>query len=205
VNPHEAEQELRRYLQGRDTLFPPAIHEVIADVNTFISAILLNGFQAALTQIQTDVEPRADRPFVEVCHEIIEHHLRFVKGPEREVTGKSLFEAYTHFAGPEHAFESASKTNLRRSLQRLGARGFSASFLSLYIFNVVSLEIQDDAGARKSDLKSFELYMLTIEATGRAVVMRAMKIPEGKLDARWAAAVCSYIEAELLCPGRTPK
>lgn len=201
MNAPENEQDLRRYLQGRNRLFPPAIHEVIGDVNGFISAVLRDDFQAALTDLLKDVRPRPDRPFVEVCHEIIEHHLRFVEGPEREVIGKSLFEAYTHFAGPQRVFEPASKTRLRRALQRLGVKGFAASFLSLYIFNVVSLEVQNDAGSKIPDLKSFELYMMGIEATGRGIVMRAMQIPEGKLDAQWAAAVCSNIETQLLRSG----
>ena len=57
---------------------------------------------------------------------------------------------------------------------------------------------QDDVHARIGDLKSFEIYMLGIEAVCRDAVTAAMKIPDGGLDEAWAASVCGNIEAQFL-------
>jgi hypothetical protein len=195
--PH-LEADLRRYLQGKKTLFDPEIHKLVSEINKFTRAILRDGFEKAVAQLRLGVKLASDRPFIEVCDAIIDHHTRALKKTETELVGKSLFEAYIYAAGSEHAFESASKTQIVRSLRRRGAKGFASLFLSLHLFNVISLQIQDDVHARIADLKSFEIYMLGIEAVCRDTVTAAMKIPDGELDETWAASVCDNIDAQLL-------
>jgi hypothetical protein len=121
-----------------------------------------------------------------------------LRASERELIGKSLFEAYIHLAGPQHVFKPATTTRFTHSLRRHGTRSFAASFLSLYLFNVVCSEIQDAVAAKMPDQQSVELYMFGMEAMCRDVVARAMKIPDGELDQQWAAAICSNIEGQLL-------
>ena len=192
------ETDLRHYLQNRSTLISPEINHVVADVNRFTSAVATEGFHKALAEIGIDLELRADRPFIEICDAMIEHHVRFVPEAERQLVAKSLFEAYVYFAGPQHVFEPASRTRLIRSLQRRGAKSFAALFLSLHLFNVISMHIRDDVSARIHNVKSFERYMLNVEAKCRDVVRRAVEIPTEQLDERWAAAVRHNIEAQLL-------
>lgn len=195
------EADLRQHLQHKSTLISPEITHVVADVNRFTSTILRNSFRMALGELLTssnNSKVRLDRPFIEVCDVIIEQHVRNVKEADRELVSKSLFEAYIYFAGAQHVFEPATKTRLIQSLRRRGVKGFAGLFLSLHLFNVVCMEIQDKVGARMPDQKSFELYMLGMEAVCRDVVTRAMKIPDAELDARWAAAIQSNIEAQLL-------
>src|SRR5207302_8179469 len=106
------EADLRQYLEHKRTLFPAEITKLVAALNRFASSILREGFQTAITQLQLNVDNRHDRPFIEVSDELIERHLQVVKQEDRELLGKSLFEAYVYLAGPEHVFEPASKTRL---------------------------------------------------------------------------------------------
>jgi hypothetical protein len=192
------EADLRRSLQHRSILIPSEIDTVVADVNRFTATILSRGFRIAVNQLPIAPPVRLDRPFLEVCDAIVEYHLAPIKEEDRDLVGKSLFEAYIYFAGTQHVFEPGSKTRLMHSLRRRGITAFSELFLSLHLFNVVSMEIQDKVGAGTPDLESFEFYMLSMEALCRDIVTHAMKIPEGELDERWAAAVRMNIEAQLL-------
>ena len=190
--------DLRRYLEHKNSLFSPEISEVIADVNRLTSSILSDGFQTAIAQLQNAAGLGQNRPFIEVCDSIIEHHLRIIKEGDREIIGKSLFEAYIYLAGAEHVFEPANKTRVLSFLRQHGTKDFAALFLSLHLFNLVCNEIRDDVRARMPDQRSFELYMVGIEAVCRDFVTAAMKIPAAALDQRWAAAVCANIETQLL-------
>jgi hypothetical protein len=189
--------ELRRYLQDKNELFSSQINEVVADVIRFSSASLHDGFRMALTRLTTDAKVWPNRSFIQLCEAIVEHHIRDIKAGERELVGKSLFEAYIHFAGPEHVFEPRHKTRFMRSLRRYGAKGLAALFLSLHLFNVVCREIGDDVACKMPDQQSYELYMFRVEAMCRDIVARAMELPDDELDARWAAGIVRAIEAQL--------
>jgi hypothetical protein len=192
------EADLRHYLQGKIALFSPQISEVIADVIRFTSAVLRDGFRLALAQLPSDVTVQTTRPFIQVCEAIVEHHVRMVEATERDLVGKALFEAYIHLAGPQHVFRPVTTTRFMHSLRHHGAKSFAASFLSLHLFHVVCLEIQDDVAAKMRDQQAVELYMFGMEAMCRDVVARAMTIPDGDLDKQWAAAICLNIEGQLL-------
>ena len=190
------EADLRKYLQGKDRLFAPGVEKVIARVNEFTSAILQTDFQQAVAALGIDFP--SDRPFVEVCDAIVERQVGFLRKADQELMAKSLFEAYVYLAGSERALEPPRKTKIVPSLRRRGTKGFAGSLLSLHLFNIVSMEIQDDVKTKVPDLKSFEIYMLWIETVCRHVVAAAMAIPDGGLDEKWAAAVCSNVETRLL-------
>ena len=189
--------ELRRYLHNKSVLFSPQINGVVADLVEFASAGLRDGFRTALNRLTTDAKVWPTRTFIEFCEAIVEHHTRDVRPAEQELIGKSLFEAYIHFAGPQHAFEHVSRTRFTRSLRRRGAKGFAATFLSLHLFNMVCREISEDAASRMPDQQSYELYMHGIERVCRDVVVRAMRLLQDELDERWVAAIVGAIEAEL--------
>ena len=194
------EEDLRRYLQNRTTLIALEINHVVADLNRLTSAVAKEGFEQALADIGIDLAARRDRPFVEICDLIIDHHVRFVPETERQLVAKSLFEAYVYFAGPQHVFEPPTQTRFIRSVRRRGAKTFIGLFLSLYLFNVVSMLIRQEVSERIPNVKSFELYMLNVEAKCRDVVRRAMDIPADRLDEQWAAKVRRNIEFQLLGP-----
>jgi hypothetical protein len=163
-----------------------------------MSALLRNGFRTAVTQLLTGVNVRFNGPFIEVCNAIIDCQLVAMEPAQRELVGKSLFETYIYFAGTEYAFEPATKTRFMHTLRRREVKGFAELFLSLHLFNVISMEIQEKVNSAMPDLRSFELYMLNMEALCRDIVTQAMKIPDGDLDERWAAAVRMYVEEQLL-------
>ena len=190
------QKDLRMYLQDKQHLFPCGTEKVIAQVNQFTSAIVSSDFQHALATQQISLSP--DRPFIEICDEIVERHNRFLNEPDRDMMAKSLLEAYIYAAGSECAFEPASKTRITSYLRRRGAKGFAASLLSLYLFNLISIEIQDEVRANTPDLKSFEIYMLWVETECRQIVVDATPDCDGSLDEKWAAAVCGNIERRLL-------
>jgi hypothetical protein len=192
------EPDLQLYLRRKTVLFSPKMNEVVADAARFCSACLRDGFRVTLTKLGTDVKVRANRPFIEVYPAIVDHHLRLVDTGDHELIGKSLSEAYIYFADPQHVFQPVGKTRFMQSLRRHGAGGFARLFLSLHLYNVVSVEIQDDVAARISDLNSFQMYMLVVEAICADIVKRVMKGSDGKLDERWAASICAGIEAQLL-------
>jgi hypothetical protein len=190
--------DLRRYLNHRSTLFNPEMNAVVAEVNGFMSAVLRSGFRTAVTELLFGVDVRFDRPFIEVCNAIIDRQVRPLEPAHRDLVGKSLFEAYIYFAGTEYAFEPATKTRFMHTLRRREVKGFAELFLSLHLFNVIAMEIQEKVNGVMPDLRSFELYMLNLEALCRDIVTQAMKIPDGELDERWAIAVHKFVDEQLL-------
>ena len=195
----DLEAVLRGYLRHRRFLILPEMDEVLAELNQFTSAVIESGFRMAAMQLLDDHNLRFGRPFIEVCGAVIDHQLRrIVNDADRSLASKSLFEAYLYYGGTEYAFEPAARTRLGRSLRRYGVKGFAELFLSLHLFNIVSLEIQDRVAATMSDPQALEVYMLTIEAICRDIVARSLKNCHGELNERWAAEVRINIEAQLL-------
>jgi hypothetical protein len=191
------EEDLRHYLQERQEVIPIEINNVVSDMTRFVSASASRGLEMALAELPID-EKSLDRPFIETCYALVDHHVRFVTGEERTLAWKSLYETYVYFAGPEHILEATGKTKLVRSLKSRGAKSFAGLFLSLYLFNVISTQIRDDVSARIPNARSFNLYMLGIEARCRDIVRRALKTQGNELDDSWAEAVRQNIESELL-------
>jgi hypothetical protein len=191
------ESDLQHYFRNKTTVFSPQIHEVIADVIRFTSASFKDGLRVALAALSPDGRVDADRPFIQVCEAIVETHVRSIGGPERELFGKSLSEAYIHFAGPQYVFETPGRTRFMHSLRRRGAKDFAGVFLSLHLFNVICADICDEVSGKMPDQQTYELYMFEMEAMCRDVVARAMDIPDGELDEQWAAAIINGIEAQL--------
>ena len=190
--------DLQQYLRKKRTLFSPAFGKVVADVSLFTSTIVRDGFEIAFAQSPAHANVQPGRPFIEVAEAIVEHHLRFVREPERDIIRKSLLEAYTHVAGPQHILEPLGKTRLVRSLCRSGTRKFVTMLFSLHSFNVICIGFQDELRKRMPDVKSFELYMLTVEAICCDAVTAAVKSQKAKVDEKWANAVARDIEAQLL-------
>ena len=106
-------------------------------------------------------------------------------------------EAYIHLAGPQAVFGPPGKTRLVRSLRKYGDRDFAGLIFSLYVFNVISLAIQDKVREKMEDARSFELYMLGVEAICRETVECALKKSGPKVDRAWASAVARNIELYL--------
>jgi hypothetical protein len=195
----DLEAVLRTHLRHRRFLILPEMDEVLAELNRFTADIIENGFRMAAMQLLDNSNLRFERPFIEVSEAIIRHQLRrMAEGGDRNLASKSLFEAYLYYGGTEYAFEPAGRTRLGRSLRRYGVKGFAELFLSLHLFNIVALEIQDRVAATMSDPQALEVYMLTIEAICRDIVARSLKNCHGELNERWAAEVRINIEAQLL-------
>jgi hypothetical protein len=197
-DPARVEDDLRHYLQNRSTIISPEISHVITDIVRFISVAISEGFNKALAEMSVEPDSATTVPFIDICDALIEHHIRFVRDPEQQLVGKSLFEAYVYFAGPRHVFDPVGKTMLIQTLRRRGDKSFITLFLSLHLFNVVSTEIRDDVSLRLPDAKSSELYMLSVEAKCRDVVRRAVDFEGDHLDETWAFLVRNNIERQLI-------
>jgi hypothetical protein len=178
-------------------VFSPEINDVVANVMRFTSACCRGGFREALASFPAETTMQADCPFIQVCEAIVECHVRGIREEERELVGKSLSEAYIHFAGPQHVFEPAGKTRFVHSLRRSGAKDFVAVFLSLHLFNVICREICDEVAAKMPDQETYELYMFDMETMCRDVVSLAMELPDGDLGEQWAATIVRSIETQL--------
>jgi hypothetical protein len=205
-------------LGKRHALISEEFLDVLEDVSGLAAAIIRDGFREAVGRLPNFVPGSADRPFIEIADAIVEHHTRLVRGPDRDIVRKSLLEAYIHAAGPQYAFGSVGKTRLVRSLRQSGATKFAALIFSLHLFNVISLDIQDDLRADMADAKTFELYMLGLETICRDAVKSALNAIEtegangGPLydqpgshspplqlgtDGRWARALAANVEMQL--------
>lgn len=178
-------QEMRKYFRSRGGLYGPEAKALVADVVSFLSGILKNGFEDS------------DRPFIEISDAIVQHHLRLIPGPERELVGKSLSEAYIYYAGRERVFEPAKKTKFVRSLKRLGVKSFAALFLSLHLSNITRIEMEQTVRARLQGQKDFELYALQLDGVCRNIVASALKVTDEGTVCRWVVALCGNIESEL--------
>ena len=189
--------ELRSHLQHKNAVFSPQINDVLTEVIQFSSASLRDGLRVALTRLSANAEAWPNRTFIELCEAIVEHHIRNVTTEERELFGKSLIEAYMHFAGPQYVFEPVKKTRFMRSLRRHGAKGLASTFLSLHLFNMVCREICDEVASRMPNQQAYEMYMYCIEGLCRDVVAHAIELANGEMDERWAPAVVGAIEAQL--------
>jgi hypothetical protein len=191
--------DLQQYLQKKHAFISPEFSQVIADVNLFTSAIQRYGLETALAQSASYANVQPDRPVIEVVEAIVDHHLRLVREPERDIVRKSLFEVYTHVAGPQYILEPLSKTRLVSSLCRPGSsRKFVTMLFSLHVFNLICIGFPDELRTRMADVKSFELYMSIVEAICCDTVTAAVKSQTAKVDEKWAKAVARSIEAKLL-------
>ena len=191
--------DLRQYLRKKPAFISPEFSKVVADVSLFTSAIVRDGFEIAFAQSAAHANVQPGLPFIEVAEAIAEHHLRFVREPERDIVRKSLLEAYTHVAGPQYILEPLSKTRLVRSLSRSGSsRKFVTMLFSLHVFNLICMGFQDELRMRMPDVKSFELYMSNVEAICCDAVAAAVKSQRAKVDEKWAKAVARSIEEQLL-------
>jgi len=202
VNAYEVasiKADLQKHFGKRCGLISPEFSKVVADVSLFTSAIGRDGLQTAIAQLgdRANVEP--GRPFIEVAETIVQHHLRFIREPERNIVRKSLLEAYTHVAGPQYILEPFSKTFLVRSLCRSGSsRKFVEMFFSLHVFNLICLGLYEDLRAKIPDEQSLQLYLSMVEALCCDAVTAAVKNQRAKVDERWATAVARSVEAQLL-------
>lgn len=193
--------DLQRYLGERESLISPRFSRVLTDVSAFTSLIVRDGFEKTLEQLPNFKQGTCERPLIEVAEVIIEHHLRFAEGAERDMMRKSLLEAYIHAAGPRYVFDPPNKTRLTRSLIKWPPPKFAILLLSLHLFNVVSMAIQDKMRMDMPDIKRFELYMLGVETICRDAVKSAAKTEATEVDERWASSVIRKAEAQLLlCP-----
>jgi hypothetical protein len=194
--------DLQKYLRKKDGLISPEFSKVVADVNLFTAAISRDGLQTAFVATHGNVDP--GRTFIEVAEAIVEHHLRFVREPERDIVRKSLLEAYTHVAGPQYILEPFSNTLFASSLCRSGSRKFVTMLFSLHVYNLISMGFHDDLRGRVPDEKSFALYASRLEGICCDAVTAAVKSQRGKVDERWAAAVAKRVEAQFLRPSGNP-
>jgi len=198
-----AAQTAFHYLKKRPSLFPPEITEVLLKTCRLSSSILELGFERALTQSGIGPAGLIKRPFIEVCDTIAEHVTDNVAEELRECVKKSLCEAYIYFAGPKYVFELTSKTRFIRTLKRRGSKNFAALFLSLYLFNLICVEINNALPLETefSAITSDRLHVFHLDAVSRDIVSAAVRDSEDKweekLGGEWAALVCGNIEAHL--------
>jgi len=191
--------DLQRYLQNQGGLISTEFIKLVVDVALFTSSISHNGLETALAQSAAKAKVQAGRPFIEVADAIVEHQVRDVRDPERDIARKSLQEAYTHVAGPQYILEPLSKTLFVKSLSRSGSsRKFVTMLFSLHVFNLICMGFQDELRTRLPDEKSFQLYMSTVEAICSDAVTAAVKSQKAKVDEKWATDVAKTIEAQLL-------
>ena len=198
-----AAQTAFHYLKKRPSLFPPEITEVLLKTCRLSSSILEVGLESALAQSGIRPAGLIKRPFIEVCDTIVEHVTRNVEEELRECVKKSLCEAYIYFAGPKYVFELTSKTRFIRTLKLRGSKNFVALFLSLYVFNLICLEINNALSLETefAAMTSDRLHVVHLDAVSRDIVSAAMRDSEDKseekLGEEWAALVCGNIEARL--------
>jgi hypothetical protein len=190
--------DLSPYLRRWNTLTSPEIRAVVADVRAFASLAIRIGIEKSLAQLPNFIEGMTDWLFLEVADFIVEHHLRLVHEADREVLRKSLVEAYIHAAGPRQVFKRPAQTAFERALRRSDSRAFAALFLSLHVFNVVSLAAQDEIRMRAPDVESFESYMNGVETICREMVKGAFEAERLQVDERWPAAMTQNLEVQFL-------
>jgi hypothetical protein len=156
------------------------------------------GLERTISQLPSFVQGLLDQSFIEVVDFIVEHHLRLIQAPEGEIARKSLIEAYIHTAGPQYVFGKPGETRLVRSLRRWGPRHFAAQLLSVHLFNIVSMAVHDEIPTKAPDTRSFELYMLNVEAICCDAVKSAVEaVKSVESDASWARAVIKEINTTL--------
>ena len=189
--------DLRQYLKTRCALLSAEFLDVLGDVADLTEAIIRDGFREGGARLPNFVGDLIDRPFVELADRVVEYHTRLVQGPDREIVRKSLLEAYIHAAGPQYAFGPVVKTRLVRSLRQFGVEKFAGLIISLHLFNVISLAIQDELRANMPDTKTFEFHMLGLETMCRDAVNAALSSKTTTANKRWARTLAQDVEAEL--------
>jgi hypothetical protein len=200
--------DLYQYLQNRNSLISPEFCKVVTDATRFVAAVAQNGFEPTFAASPAHLNVQADRPFIEVAEALVDHQIRFVRQTDRELVQKSLLEAYMHIAGPRYVFEPTHKTRFVQSLRRSEPRKFAALLLSLHLYNLVCALIQDDLRRRIANVKSFQLYLLSVETICRDVVKDSIKRPAAEIDTAWAKSVIRSIEDQLrhrpVVPAKSP-
>ena len=189
---------LQQTLRHKNTLIASEFGKVVADATRFVQAVIRDGFDIALADLTTNVQVQPDRPFIEVAEALVDHHIRFAKRADQELARKSLLEAYTYIAGPRHLFEPTKKTRFVQSLRRSDLKKFAGMLISLHLYNVIRVQIEDELRKNLSDVKTLELYLLSVEALCRDLILDSIKIQPGELDERWVMAVIRSVERQLI-------
>jgi hypothetical protein len=186
--------DLYQYLIKTQVLVSAEFLDVLEDVTDLVRVIIQDGFREAIARLPNFVPGLVDRPFIELADAMVQHHIRLVQTPDRDLIRKSLLEAYIHAADPEHAFVPVGKTRLTRSLRQFGAAKFAALIFSLHLFNVTSQAIQDQLRADMPDARTFELYMLALEMICRDAVKTALDSEDTIVNKLWITALAKNVE-----------
>jgi len=134
----------------------------VADVTAFISAIVKDGFQKAFAQLPTSSKVYPGGLLLKWPRSLSNTTFALLKTRNGKIVRKFATEAYTHAAGPRYVFELPGKTRLVSSLRRSGPRNFAAMLFSLHVFNVVCMTIEGKLRTKMRDVRSFDLYMLSV-------------------------------------------
>jgi hypothetical protein len=189
-----------RHLNQGNVLISSEFTTVVNDVVSCAFEIAGNGFERALARRRDFPRGLFELPFIEIAEILVDYHLRFMEGRERDIARKSLLEAYIHAAGPERVLVQPRRTRFVRSLRGSDPRQFAAMLFSLFVFNVLSRAIDDEVRTRVSDVKQFELYMLNVETICRSVVEDAVKsvpLVATQPDKCWIKTVAQNINSRL--------
>src|SRR5262245_54688383 len=119
--------DLYQYLRNKNTIISPEFGKVLADVIKFAETTVRDGFEIALDELRPYVTVSSNHPFIEVVDALVEHHIRFLPYPDRELTRKSLAESYIYLADTRYLFEPPEKTRFVQSLRRSELKKFAAS------------------------------------------------------------------------------
>ena len=125
---------------------------------------------------------------------------------------KDFYSTYAYNGDPNSFVNNAAFTDSFRSDekrwvlkfdQNIGTKNFAALFLSLYVFNLICLEISSALPVETefAAMTSDRLHTFHLDAVSRDIVSAAMRDSEKKskekLGEQWAALVCANIEAQL--------
>jgi len=191
-------EDLYQYLRNKNSLISPEFSRVVADATRFTASVAKSGFEETFANSPAHLNVKSDRPFIEVVEALVDQQIRRVRQTDRELVQKSLIEAYTHIAGPRHVFEPTQKTRFVQSLRRSEPCKFAAMLLSLHLYNVISMLIQDDLRRRIANVKSFQLYLLSVETICRDAVKKAVKVAPAEVDEAWVRTVIRSLESQML-------
>jgi hypothetical protein len=193
--------DLYQYLRNKNKIISPEFSKVLADVIRFAEATVRNGFEVALDELRPEITVSSTRPFIEVAEALVEHHIRFLPHTDREVTRKSLAEAYIYLAGPRYLFEPPKNTRFVHSLRRAELKKFAASVLSLHFFNLICVWMQDDIRNRLPNVTAFRVYLMNLETICRDIVIDVTRGQAGDPDEQWIMAVIRKVEAQFAIRG----
>ena len=165
--------DLHRFLDAAKDIFDTPDETATREVFVFVSAVRSSGFDEAVAKLPIRIDPSL--PPLELVDAIAAALSAHAGGGKQEILCKSLQEAILESSGLDYDLGALDpRSRLSNFLRQNGSSSFMELFLSIYLFNLIWIQIQEAVRWSLKDENSFRAFMESFSRACRNVVKAAL-------------------------------